>query len=253
MAGAVSSAASAVTGDKKPFAKENTLVLITKEGKYLMDSREGNVVDDDGTSPVNDWTGKYLRLRKRFYNPEQKSTYIEIDSAGNVDVCIPEEAESGFRCRIMKGSADVKVENEISVVSTKDSLYKASGDSKFTIETGYYVKNVDKDNTITIKGKSTEDITGELKITSQGNATIQADKTSTMNIGGFLTNLGQNGKAQHPLLFGDSFIQEFMQLLVNLATHVHPGISVPSPDLAAACTKLATKCPTFVSMNVQTQ
>lgn len=253
LAGAASAVASAVGGNKQPFAKENTLVLVTKDGNYLIDSREGNVVDDDGTNAVNDWTGKYLRFRKKFYNPEQNSTYIEIDSAGNVDVCLPEEAESGFRCRIMKGSADIKVENEISVVSTKNSLYKASGDSKFTIETGFFVKNVEKDNTITIKGNSTESVEGKLKITSQGNATIQADKTSTMSIGGFLTNLGQDGKAKHPLLFGDDFIQAFMQLLISLSTHVHPGISVPSPDLASACIQLAAKCPTFVSMNVQTQ
>lgn len=243
--GLISAVADAVgLGDKQPFAKEHSLILMSKD-KYLLDYREGNVIEDDGSPAINDWTGKYLRLRKQLFNSKQNKTYIEVDSDGNVDVLLPDEAESGFRCNIIKGSVDVKVGNAISVISAKDSLYKAEGSSTITIQSGYLKEEIDKDITITAKG--------EIVQNSTKNTTIQAKGTSTLTVGGFLTNLGQEGKANHPLLFGDKFIQEFMQFLIQLATHTHPGISVPSPELAAACSALAIKCPTFVSMNVQTQ
>lgn len=227
---------SAVLGDKPGFAKEMTTVLVSKE-RTLLDYREGHVIEDDGTYPVNSWTGNNLRVRKQVFNTEDEETSLEIDNLGNIDISVPDKADKGIRVTITSGSLDFKAGDEISMISTNNSLYKADGFSTMTVESGYYVKKVD--NTI--------------KITSGGDSTIQAEKLSTMSIGGFLTSLGQDGKASHPLLFGDDFIQAFMQLLVQLATHVHPGISVPSPDLANACIQLATKCPSFVSRNVQTQ
>lgn len=230
--------------EKVGFAKELTTILNSKE-RILLDYREGHVVDDDGTSPLSDWTGNNLRVRKQVFNTSDSATKIEIDNLGNVDIIIPSEADKGVRFNVVSGSIEATIGNEISIISEKNSLYKANGDSTITIESGNLVKNIKTDITI--------DAGGNIVETSKGNTTLQADGTSTMTVGGFLTNLGQNGKAKHPLLFGDAFIQAFMQLLISLATHVHPGISVPSPDLAAACAQLAPKCPTFVSMNVQTQ
>ena len=233
-----SSVANSLTGakEKPKFAKELSTILVNSDG-YLLDYREGNVVENDGTHPVNDWTGKYLRLRKQVFNTEQESTKIEIDSQGNIDISVPDAAESGIRLNVISGSIDAKIGNEISVISTNNFLIKADGSSTLTEQCGTFIQQVD--DTITV--------------TSNGDASYQAKKTSTLTVGGFLTNLGQEGNAKHPLLFGDDFIQEFMQLLVNLATHVHPGVAVPSPDLATACINLAAKCPTFVSRNVQTQ
>lgn len=247
------SSATGVSTEKQPFAKENTLILVTKDGKYLLDYREGNVIEDDGTSPVSAWTGKNLRLRKKYFNTNQNATSVEIDCFGNIDVYIPEEAENGFRCVIAKGSAEVNVENSVSVISTKDSLYKADGDSTLTIQAGYFKKEITKDSSISVDGNRTITIKGTHTATADKDVTIQAKGTSTLSVGGFLTNLGQEGKAKHPLLYGDDWIKEFLQFLIKLATHVHPGISVPSPDIAAACAEFAEKCPTFVSTNVQTQ
>lgn len=243
-AGGLIGAVTSALGDKVGFAKELTTILNSKE-RILLDYREGHVVDDDGTCPVSDWTGNNLRVRKQVFNTSDSATKIEIDNLGNVDIIIPSEAESGVRFNVVSGSVEATIGNEISIISEKNSLYKANGTSTITIESGHLVENIKKDITI--------DAGGNIIESSKGDTTLQAKGTSTMTVGGFLTNLGQDGKAKHPLLFGDDFIQAFMQLLVSLSTHVHPGISVPSPDLAAACIQLATKCPTFVSMNVQTQ
>jgi hypothetical protein len=230
--------------EKVGFAKEFTTILNSKE-RVLLDYREGHVIDDDGSSPVSDWTGNNLRIRKQVFNTSDEATKIEIDNLGNVDIIIPDDAESGIRLDVVSGSIEATIGNEISITSEKNSLYKANGNSTFTIECGYLVNDVNKDITI--------DAGGHIVESSKGNTTLQAEGTSTMTVGGFLTNLGQEGKASHPLLFGDTFIQSFLQFLVSLAAHVHPGISVPSPDLATACIQLASDCPNFVSMNVQTQ
>lgn len=229
---------------KPGFAKEITHILNSKE-RILLDYREGHVVDDDGTSPVSNWTGNNLRLRKQLFNTNNEATKIEVDNLGNVDIIIPAKAENGIRLNVVSGSVQVTIGNELSIISEKNALYKANGDSTTTVESGYLVETIEKDIKIDAKGNIVQN--------SEGNTTLQALKTSTMTVGGFLTNLGQENKAIHPLLFGDTFIQAFMQLLVSLSTHVHPGISTPSPDLAAACINLATQCPNFVSMNVQTQ
>lgn len=245
LGGVVGAVASAVgLSDKPGFAKELTTILNSKE-RILLDYREGHVINDDGSSPVSEWTGNNLRLRKQLFNTSDSATKIEVDNLGNVDLIVPSEAEKGVRLNVVKGSIEVTIGNEIKVISENNALYKAKGNSKFTIESGYLVNTISKDITI--------DAGGNIVMKSKGNTTLQATGVSTMTVGGFLTNLGQDGKASHPLLFGDKFIQAFMQFLINLATHVHPGISVPSPDLAAAASALAVQCPTFVSMNVQTQ
>ena len=137
--------------------------------------------------------------------------------------------------------------------NTSDSATKLEIDNLGNIDISVPSEATDGIRVNVFGGSVEANIDNKISITSSSNSLYKADGSSTLTVGGFLTNLGQDGKASHPLLFGDNFIQAFMQLLISLSTHTHPGISVPSPELATACINLATKCPDFVSVNVQTQ
>jgi len=87
----------------------------------------------------------------------------------------------------------------------------------------------------------------DASIISTDQMLIKADGKSTATFGGYLTKLGIDAK--HPLVFGDDFVKYLLQFLIEASVHTHPG-TTPSPNMATACTNLASVLPNVVSRNV---
>lgn len=198
------------------FAKEHSLVLVNKLGT-LIDRREGNVCDDSGMFLTHPTTGFNLRYRELVYTMLQNYHSKIIDYNGNCKIEYPIEATDGL---------DVD------------------------IPMGRFVLNTGRDISITSLDKIDMSTSNTLNIESTLNSTIKANGTSTMSIGGFLTKLGIDGK--HPLMFGDTFVQNLIEFLVSVSVHTHPGVP-PSSEFSAACIKLSTALSQCVSRSVVTK
>lgn len=198
------------------FAKEHSLVLVNKLG-ILIDRREGNVCDDNGMFITHPTTGFNLRYRELIYTMLQNYHSKIIDYNGNCKIEYPTEATDGL---------------------------------DINIPTGRFVLNVGRDMSIVSLDKIDMSTSNTLNIESTLDSSIKANGKSTMAIGGFLTKLGIDG--EHPLMFGDTFVQKLIEFLVSASVHTHPGVP-PSQEFSNACITLANSLSSCVSRNVVTK
>lgn len=222
------------------FAKEHSLVLVNKLGK-LIDRREGNVCDDKGLFDTHPTTGNNLRYKEYIYTLLQNKYSKIIDLCGNCKIEYPTEAVYGLDVDIPMGRFVANVGRDVNVTVT-DKI-NVSTSNQMIIESTL-------DTTQTVGAKYSLSVKDTMSIVSQGNALVKADKKSTMSVGGFLTKLGVDG--DHPLMFGDTFVEKLINFLVSVSIHTHPGVP-SSPDFATACIKLANELSQCVSRNVVTK
>lgn len=222
------------------FAKEHTLVLVNKLGT-LIDRREGNVCDDSGMFITHPTTGNNLRYRELIYTLLQNQYSKIIDLNGNCKIEYPIEATDGLNIDIPMGRFVGNIGRDVAITVT-DKIDITTNKTLNVESSMGTTQTVGKTYSLTVKDK--------MELVSTKDATVKADGKSTMAIGGFLTKLGLDGS--HPLLFGDTFVQNLIQFLVSASVHTHPGVP-PSPDFATACTTLSTALSQCVSRNVTTK
>lgn len=101
-----------MAGGLTEFAKEYLRVIKAKNGETIIDHREGNVIDDDGTEIESDVTGNKLRHRSKYGTKLSEETIFEVDEEGNVILNIPILASEGAILNVGSGpmtGADLKI------------------------------------------------------------------------------------------------------------------------------------------------
>lgn len=109
------------------WGKEYMRVLKSKNSpSTLVDYREGNVVDDDGSVPGHTISGKALRARAKFGNVDGSTTKWELDEAGNIAVYLPASADEGFVLSVPTGPITLKSGKDLKLF-VADHMVMSSG------------------------------------------------------------------------------------------------------------------------------
>jgi len=113
---------SSLDATKMAFAKEHTVVLgsdsITMSGK-LIDHRQGNVVDDNGSLARSVSTQQELRARLQWFS-NLSATKVEIDDSGNWSVSTSLDGVDGGRIDVPTGNLSVTIGQVASLRSIGD-------------------------------------------------------------------------------------------------------------------------------------
>ena len=105
------------------FAKEYLRSLV-RDGKYLVDHREGDVIDDDGKTVKQTRTGKPLRYRKYLFSKGNtlEGVSIEVDENGGIFLFTP-----GGSIDLVASLAKLGVETKSMSVKVTNSIKMQSG------------------------------------------------------------------------------------------------------------------------------
>lgn len=94
-----------LAGGLTEFAKEYLRIIKARNGETLVDHREGNVIDDDGTEMESDTTGNKLRSITKYGTKFSQETSFEVDEEGNIVLNLPITATKGGIVNIGQGPA----------------------------------------------------------------------------------------------------------------------------------------------------
>jgi len=139
---AVESATSGIIVEPGPWAKEHTRII--KSGALfppvLVDVREGDVIDDSGSTINLSSTGTALRYKAEYFADSILGGvfFVGIDKDGNFSVAAPDEASTGGDINIPMGDLLVTIGKAHSVtVQTDYSLATTSGSMTLDCSTDY--------------------------------------------------------------------------------------------------------------------
>jgi hypothetical protein len=110
--GAIGAGLASVTGNLE-YAKEYLRIIRDGSGFSLVDHREGNVIDDDGTIMESDITGNPLRSRTKYGTTLKTATVTEVDEEGNVTLTLPITSTKGFIGKFPSSSIDLTIGKDI--------------------------------------------------------------------------------------------------------------------------------------------
>jgi len=116
-----------ITGDfkERSFAKEYLRVITNGSTllpipPVLVDIREGQVFDDDGTQVLDLSTGAYLRAKHTYYTSTLDSTEFTVDEIGNVSWSLSLGAITGFATKVPLGAWSLFAGLGVDIKTTKD-------------------------------------------------------------------------------------------------------------------------------------
>lgn len=205
------------------YAKEYLRVISSDgpiPGVFLVDHREGDVYDDDGTSIDSKTTKRALRSRTR-YGTEIPglSTDVEIDVDGNVALSLPETAITGLDVDVALG--------DINLDAGKDFIATASLNASISAQLGVRLES--KAATIVMKAKTSATLDAGLNLDMLASIKMVLDSP--------LISLATG--ADTPAVRGADLVQ-------YLLTHTHsspfgptsPPIVPPPPGILSASVTL---------------
>lgn len=185
-----------LVGGISEHAKEYLRIIKAENGETLVDHREGNVIDDDGTDMESDITGNKLRHRSKYGTKLSEETVFEIDEEGNVTLTVPTTATKGAVLNVGSGPM---VGTDLEITIARDTLLSVG--KTIIIDA---LQNID----ISTKTKLTIDAIQEIEFTGA--------KFTANNI---LVALAQG--ADNPAVLGNMLVQW-------LTSHTHPTAVGPS-------------------------
>ena len=269
-----SEAASALTGTFKirPFAKEYLRViknpLSPLPPSVLIDIREGQVFDDDGTQVTGD-SGAYLRAKYEYYTTLMDSTKCEIDELGNVSWNLSLGATNGWTTSIPLGAwkldtglgIDISTLTSISMSSTLDTSISAitelSLDStlNMSFSTGLNFSH-SANGTFDVSSSLPMSFKTDMNYTAEATMVFEAKGGIQMNLNAPIVQIGSS--PSEPTVMGTQ-LSTWLQNFCNLFTQTgvtflgtgNMGAPVPmNPAIVSGITSLAAQIPLLTSKTI---